>query len=417
VTLGFIELAAAFKFVSNADLVWNWGIFSRDLVLAFWVPIFALAGLYLLGKVKFVGESAADEEGRVTVVQSLAAITMFALSTYLAVGLVQGRAFGGWLDGWLPPTRYPGASVASTSGAGESAPAGAGFDWHESLEEARALAAAEDKLVFVNYTGFTCTNCRYMEEAVFPQDRVASELREMVLVELYTDGGQPHHEAARADQVARFGTAALPFYSVEQPDGTVVATFPSSTNDAAEFAAFLERAQRSGVADRGRGTGDRGRGDRKYEPGTGDDRAPSWGVGRALFGGEEKALVPVGQWTLVNFSATWCAPCREELQGFLVEVGQGLERSGGAFRTVALEADADVETARDFARELGLEDDQALRVLPETLPERWKTAVAFDGERLPFTALISPEGEVVWHRQAAVSRDEVQQALRTFVGG
>jgi hypothetical protein len=84
---------------------------------------------------------------------------------------------------------------------------------------------------------------------------------------------------------------------------------------------------------------------------------------------------------------------------------------------VALEADADVETARDFARELGLEDDQALRVLPETLPERWKTAVAFDGERLPFTALISPEGEVVWHRQAAVSRDEVQQALRTFVGG
>ncbi|MEM1024681.1 MAG: cytochrome c biogenesis protein CcdA [Myxococcota bacterium] len=243
VTLGFIELSAATKFLSNADLVWRWGWLTREVVLAFWIPLFAVAGLFLLGKIS-LGREQATEGGRVPVLQALAAVALFAFSTYLAAGMLQGRAFGGWLDGWLPPTRYPGQTVAWTSG-----PASEGPSWIEDLDEGRRRAEAENRLVFVNYTGYTCTNCRYMEEAVFPRSEIAELLDRMVRVELFTDGGERRHEEARLDQVKRFETAALPFYSVERADGEVIATFPSSTNKPEEFQRFLAGALRkAGVA-------------------------------------------------------------------------------------------------------------------------------------------------------------------------
>ncbi len=389
VTLGFLELAAAFKFLSNADLVWGWGVVTRDLVLAVWVPIFAVAGLYLLGKVRFVGESAADEQGRVTVLQSLFAIMLLALSTYLGVGMVQGRAFGGWIDGWLPPTSYPGAAVVAAKNDG--------LRWHETLADGRKAAADSGRLVFVNYTGYTCTNCRFMEEAIFVLPAVASQLRSMELVELYTDGGLAEHEAARADQVRRFGTAALPLYAVEHADGTVIATFASSTNDADEFAAFLADARARGGAAREASSAGSAAGD-------------DWGAGATLFGEDPAPIVEHGRWTLVNFWATWCAPCREELSSFLVELGQSVEASGGAFRVVAMDEPEDLEEARSFVQELGLPEKQSLRLDPRAIPERWRT-LAFDGQRLPFTALISPDGEVVWHQASATTRDELNAVL------
>jgi thiol:disulfide interchange protein DsbD len=243
VTLGILELAAATKFLSNADLVWRWSLFTREVVLAFWIPLFLLAGLFLLGKIKLGPESAADAEGRIPVAQSLVAVMLFGFSTYLAVGLFQGRAFGSWLDGWLPPTRYPG--LTASAGIGSHLP------WIEDLAQGRQQAAARQQLVFVNYTGYTCTNCRYMEEAVFPRPEIAGLLSEMTLVELITDGGEPRHETYRLDQVERFGTAALPFYSVETADGTVLGTFPSSTNDPEAFRTFLEAAMARAEASTG----------------------------------------------------------------------------------------------------------------------------------------------------------------------
>ncbi len=237
VTLGFIELAAATKFLSNADLVWRWGWLTREVVLAFWVPLFAVAGLFLLGKLS-LGRESATQSGRVPVPQALLAVGLFGFSTFLAAGLFQGRAFGGWLDGWLPPTRYPGMVRSGPVGGPGASPVA----WLEDLDEARQRAEAQGRLVFVNYTGYTCTNCRYMEEAVFPRPEIAALLDDMVRVELYTDGGQPRHEEARVDQVERFGTAALPFYSVERASGEVLATFPSSTNRPEEFRRFLAEA-------------------------------------------------------------------------------------------------------------------------------------------------------------------------------
>ncbi|MEO1338901.1 MAG: hypothetical protein AAFV29_24880, partial [Myxococcota bacterium] len=200
VTLGFLELAAAAKFFSNVDLVWKWGFITREAVLALWVPLFALCGLFLLGKLAIGHKSLASDDGSVSVTQMLASMAMFGLALYLAAGMFSGRSFPSWISAWLPPSTYP-----SASGGGQLAAVnGPRFQWVHDLAEARKRASTDQKLVFVNYTGYTCTNCRFMEESVFPTPSVAEHLDTMTLVELYTDDGSPSNEWAREDQLERF---------------------------------------------------------------------------------------------------------------------------------------------------------------------------------------------------------------------
>jgi thiol:disulfide interchange protein len=387
VTLGFLELAAATKFLSNADLVWAWGLVTRQVVLAVWVPLFFLCGLFLLGKLRLGDESTAGPDGRTGVLQMLAAVMMFSLTLHLGVGLFQNKPFGGWLDGWLPPVQ------ASTSS--EAGPGSPGLAWLYSLSEGRARAEREGKLVFVNYTGYTCTNCRYMEGGVFPDPRIAPLLARMVLVELYTDGGTPEHEANRDDQVKRFGTAALPLYSVEDASGKVIASFPSSTNDVDEFRRFLEAALADGAA------------------ATKGANAALLQTTRLTDGAPAAAVVD-GQWSLVNLWATWCSPCREELEAFLVSTGAKLASRGGAFRAVAVESEEKVPEASRYMHQLGVPADAALRIVADA-EDVVDPKVEWD-ESLPFTFLVSPRGEIVWRHSGALERDELHSVLNQFAG-
>ena len=393
VTLGFLELAAATKFLSNVDLVWGWGLVTRQAVLAVWVPLFFLCGLFLLGKLRLGEESTAGPEGQTSVLSMLAAVSMFALALHLGVGLFQNKAFGGWLDGWLPPL------AASTAEAG-GAPSG-GLAWVHSLEEGRRRAQAEGKLVFVNYTGYTCTNCRYMEGGVFPDPRIAPLLQQMVLVELYTDGGKPEHDANRDDQVQRFATAALPLYSVEDASGTVLASFPSSTNDPAEFQRFLQGAMAAAPANR------------IPAASAAPTRSAAVHLDTTRLGdGQPAAAVIDGQWSLVNFWATWCSPCREELEGFLVATGQKLASHGGAFRAVAVESDEKVAEAVAYMAKVGVPADAALRIVADT-EGAVDPKLQWD-ETLPFTFLVSPKGEIV--RQSSVI-GRADESLLTALSG
>ncbi len=381
VTLGFIELAAALKFFSNADLVLETGILSRDAALALWVPLFLLAGAFLLGKLRFGEEMSVDEGHPISVPRMLTGAAVLSFSLYLALGLFTGRPMG-WIDGWLPP--------------GERSPK---LAWLEDLKAARTQAARDERLVFTNYTGFTCTNCRYMESTVFSRDDVTKLLGSMVLVELYTDGQRPVHDENREDQIRRFGTAALPFYAVERPDGTVVATFPSSTNHPEEFRRFLEDAIAKA----------------KSAPAHAQKEAPPTLRTTLLTGGEPFQAISAGKWSLVNFWASWCAPCREELEGFMVDVGRNMEARGGRFLAVTIDDDADREKAQAFLSKIALPAASQLAVPASYDASTVDPRLGFKGN-VPFTALIDPDGRLAWSAHERLDRATLEAVLAEHLG-
>jgi thiol:disulfide interchange protein/thiol-disulfide isomerase/thioredoxin len=401
VTLGFLELAAAIKFFSNADLVWGTNVLSRDMALSFWVALFALCGLFLLGKLHLAEEQPAPEAEAISVPRMLLSAVTFAFTLYLGLGLYTGRPLG-WVDGWLPPSS---STIASTSN-------GSGLRWIHDLTEGRKQAAERRSLVFVNYTGFTCTNCRYMESAVFPLPSISALLQKMVLVELYTDGMEPAHERNRDDQIARFGTAALPLYAVETASGQVLGTFPSSTNDPKEFERFLldamDRAQLVDPIEK----------PVPVVPRIASDAGaakPFVLRTTKLDGGASEPAFVAGKWTLVNFWATYCGPCIKELNDFLAELGRDLEGKGGRFVTVAVEEDAGVSRALEIMKQAGVPDRSALRIPFEYTNADVDERFGFSGN-LPFTALVSPEGRVAWSHHGSLNKEMLQRVLAEHLG-
>ena len=233
VVMGFLEIAAAMKFLSNADLVWHWGIFTRQAVLAIWVGIGVLVVLYVLGYFRMPHDSPVESVGamRLTV-----ALGFLAFTTWLVPGLF-GRQLGE-LESFLPPEFGAASSGSSVASAGSHTDAG----WiMNDYEGALASARQESKLIFIDFTGYTCTNCRWMEANMFPRPEVAREMEKFVRVRLYTDGDGKLYECQQKLQQDKFGTVALPLYAIVRADGSLVATFPGLTRNSDEFLAFLKK--------------------------------------------------------------------------------------------------------------------------------------------------------------------------------
>jgi thiol:disulfide interchange protein DsbD len=238
VVMGFLEIAAAFKFLSNVDLVWGWDTVSRNLVLAAWIAIALVTAIYLLGKIQLPHDSVIERLG---VTRMLFATFFFAVTFYLMTGLFGAPL--GELDAWLPPEETNGrAAVLLRSAGGDKS---ADIVWIENYETALQKARAENKPVFLNFTGVTCTNCRWMEKNMFPDAQVKKELDRFVLAELFTDRETPEHQSADEKNAERqstqFGSAALPLYAIITPDEKTLALFPSLTRDKQEFIGFLQR--------------------------------------------------------------------------------------------------------------------------------------------------------------------------------
>ena len=222
VVMGFLELAAAMKFLSNADLIWNWGVFTTPVVLASWVALAVLTALYILGVIRMPHETPAGKPG---VARWLFAVVFLALAVVMAPGFWK-IAPPNLIDSYLPtPIALQHKDQLS---------------WGDDYQAALARAKTEGRKVFIDFTGYTCTNCRWMEISMFPQPEVAEALKQFVRVRLYTDGGA-HGAENQSFQVARFGDAALPLYVIMSADDKELARFAGMTRDTRGYLDFLRR--------------------------------------------------------------------------------------------------------------------------------------------------------------------------------
>jgi thiol:disulfide interchange protein DsbD len=226
VVMGFVLLAAMLKYLSNVDQVLQLGILNRERILAAWLVLFSLAGFYLLGLLRLGGVSS-DE--RLGVGRLVVASLFLTFACSLASG-ISGSGLGE-LEAWLPPP----LSNAGPSRGAES------LTWLKNqYQEALEQAHRQNKSVLVNFTGYACTNCHWMKANMFTQPEVAAEMRNFVLLDLYTDGSDAASVRNQEIQSTKYGTIAIPFYAIVDPDGNTVGTFPGLTRDATEWLTFLK---------------------------------------------------------------------------------------------------------------------------------------------------------------------------------
>lgn len=270
VSLGFLELALAFKFLSNVDLVYHWGILDREVFLAIWIIIFGLWGLYLLGKLKFSHDS---DLPYLSVPRLFMAIAVLSFTVYMIPGMWGAPLKA--LSAWLPPSptqdfnlhqAHFGSSSAAYSASRDivkkygdvfHAPHGidAFYDYDQALEYAKQV----NKPVLLDFTGWSCVNCRKMEESVWPDPAVLKRLNDdYILVSLYVDdrtalpedeqyistfSGKKINTVGRkwSDlQQSRFGVNAQPYYVVVDTDGQQLVPAQAYNEDIKNYVDFLD---------------------------------------------------------------------------------------------------------------------------------------------------------------------------------
>jgi thiol:disulfide interchange protein DsbD len=232
VAMGFLEVAAAMKFLSNVDLVWKWGVFTRDVVLAVWIAIGVVLAFYLLGKFQLSHDSKPE---RIGAFRLASAVISLAIAFYLLTGLFGSPL--GEIESFLPPVTER-ASLGNVAGNQKTSDQ---LNWiTNDYDAALKRAKEESKPIFIDFTGYTCTNCRWMEANIFSKPDVSRELRNYVLVRLYTDGEGKPYEDFQKMQEEKFSTVALPFYAIVKADGEKINTFPGLTRNKEEFVRFLK---------------------------------------------------------------------------------------------------------------------------------------------------------------------------------
>ncbi|MEM8565796.1 MAG: cytochrome c biogenesis protein CcdA [Bacteroidota bacterium] len=267
VVLGFLELALAFKFLSIADQAFHWGILDRDINIAIWVVIFTLMGFYLLGKIKLPHDSPSDSIG---VGKLMLAIATFTFVIYLIPGLWGAPLKA--LAGYLPPLYTHDFDLLS---ANRDADEGYeicdvpkfddflhlphGLKGYFDYDQALACARAQNKPLFIDFTGHGCTNCREMEAVVWSHPEVLRRLKEdYVIVALYVDDKTELPESEwytseydnkvkktigkqNADlQIRRLNNNAQPYYTLVGKDERVLVSPVAYDRDVDNFIQFLD---------------------------------------------------------------------------------------------------------------------------------------------------------------------------------
>lgn len=267
VVLGFLELALAFKFLSNADLVLQLHLLEREVFLAIWIAIFGALALYLLGKITLPHDSPLSS---ISVGRLSLGLVVLAFTVYLIPGL--------WgaplkiISGFPPPMTYSespygvGNSKGTAASSSQSLPDGAHLGPHdliafEDYEKGMAYAKSVNKPVLLDFTGYACVNCRKMEDYVWSQPKILSILqKEVILISLYVDSKKelPKSEQYASKetgkeivtvgnkwsdfQITKFKSNAQPYYMILDHEGNSLSKKPESYNsDATEYQAWLRQ--------------------------------------------------------------------------------------------------------------------------------------------------------------------------------
>ena len=263
VVLGFLEVAMAIKFLSNADLVEQWGVIKREIFIGAWVVIGILLVLYLFGKIRFPHDSPLQ---KINPTRWVFIVLFGGFTLYLVPGLTNTSAANLQLiSGFPPPLCY---SVYH-----EPVNCEQGVEPLRDYDEAVALAKKEGKPVLIDFTGWACVNCRRMEENVWRDEKVMDLMRnKFIVVSLYVDersllpaadqtvfttkSGVEKKIVTVGDKWAtfqseNFNAVSQPQYAIVSPDEKVLTRTKGYTPSAADFAEWLE----CGVAAMGRSAG------------------------------------------------------------------------------------------------------------------------------------------------------------------
>lgn len=246
VVLGFLELALALKFLSVADLAYHWGILDREVFLALWIVIFALLGIYLLGKIKFAHDS---DVPFVSVTRLFLATISLAFAMYMVPGLWGAPLKA--ISAFAPPLSTQDFSLYDDE-------VHAKFDdYNLGMSYARSVG----KPVIVDFTGWGCVNCRKMENSVWIDSRVRGHLLDdYVLISLYVDDKTKLPESEIMEVIEngeqkrlttvgkkwsylqryKFGNNSQPYYVILDHDGNLLNAPRTFDTDVDEYIKFLQ---------------------------------------------------------------------------------------------------------------------------------------------------------------------------------
>ena len=244
VTLGFLELAFALKFLSVADLAYGWRILDRETFLALWIVIFGLMGFYLLGKIKFPHD---DDDTTVSVPRFFMALCSLAFAVYMVPGLWGAPLKA--VSAFAPPMNTQDFNLYKNE-------VHAQFD---DFDAGMEYARRNGKPVMLDFTGYGCVNCRKMELAVWTDQKVSKLIQDdYVLITLYVDNKTPLPENIKVTengkertlrtlgdkwsylQRVKFGANAQPFYVLIDNDGNPLNKSYSYDEDINKYVDFLE---------------------------------------------------------------------------------------------------------------------------------------------------------------------------------
>jgi thiol:disulfide interchange protein DsbD len=248
VVLGFLELALALKFLSNVDLAYHWGFLKREIFIALWIIIFGLTGLYLLGKIKFSHDS---EVTHLTIPRLILAIITLSFTLYLIPG-IWGAPLK-LISGFPPPEFYKEWTKEQAHDCPHN------LNCFHDYDEGMAYAKIQGKPVMIDFTGWSCVNCRKMEDNVWSDPKVLKRLSEdYVLISLYVDDKTPLPESEQrvsehtkrkiksignkwSDlQAGTYGTNSQPYYVLLDNKANLLAEPRGNTPDISTYLGFLD---------------------------------------------------------------------------------------------------------------------------------------------------------------------------------